>query len=83
MIALAHLPLGVALGALYFQTMWCGIGMLAGTTPMKAVFVPMALRFVSLAAVLSSICLEGALPLLMTTAGIMAGRFMVIWRVSP
>jgi hypothetical protein len=81
MIALIHLPVGVALGVLYFHTMWRSVDMLAGAAPLKTTFVAMALRFALLAAVLSLIGQEGALPLLLTAAGIMAGRFLVMRRV--
>jgi hypothetical protein len=82
MIALIHLPLGVALGMLYFHTIWRGVGSLGGATPLKTVFIAMALRFALLAAVLAAIVQEGALPLLMTAAGIMAGRVLAMRRVA-
>ena len=82
MIALIHLPLGVALGVLYFHPLWRSLRLLAGATPLKTVFVAMALRFALLAAALAPIGQEGALPLLTTAAGIMAGRFLVMRRVA-
>ena len=43
MIALVHLPPGVALGVLYFQTRGRGADMLAVTAPLEAAFGAMAL----------------------------------------
>ena len=82
MIAVLHLPLGVALGILYFNSLWRSVGMMTSATTLKASFIAIALRFALLGAVLLPISLEGALPLLLTAAGVMAGRFLVMRRVT-
>lgn len=79
--AVACAGLGVVLGLIYFRGLWWNARMLAGGRPAKRVVALMLGRFVLLAAVLALVAHAGALPLLATALGLLAGRQFVLRRV--
>ena len=73
--------LGVGLGLVYFRGLWWNARMLAGGRSLMQVVALMLGRFVLLAAVLVLVARAGALPLLATASGLLAGRQFVLRRV--
>jgi hypothetical protein len=78
LVSVSHLAAGTGFGLLYFHAMWRSVRFLAGGTALKAAVIAMAARFAILSGVLVLTSLEGAVPLLATALGVMAGRFLVI-----
>ena len=77
----AHLVVGVGLGVAYFRTLLWSTFILARGAPTKTVIATTFGRFAALACVLGLASVEGALPLLATTLGVLMGRLIVVNRV--
>jgi hypothetical protein len=74
----AHLAFGIALGILYFRGLRSNVARL---TDHRGVMTTVALivgRFTLLGGLLTLTSLEGALPLLTTALGVLAGRSIVM-----
>jgi len=81
-----HLAAGLGVGLWHFHTLWWSVRRLAQSIPAQGIPVRGALiailaRFAILLPILALTSLEGALPLLATAAGILAGRMLVLHRV--
>ncbi len=72
------LALGVAAGMLYFASLWWTAQRLATVGLTSRIAALMFCRMALLAFVLFLISRQGAMPLLMTSLGIFAGRFIVL-----
>ncbi|HVJ55353.1 MAG TPA: ATP synthase subunit I [Aliidongia sp.] len=75
-----HVAGGAAAGLLYFGGLWRSARLFAEGGLKAAVGLTIG-RFALLAGVLTLVSLEGALPLLMTALGLLAGRWAVMHRV--
>lgn len=75
----ALLPLGMLVGVVHFATLRRSAGLMAQARTTKALLL-MAARFALTAGVLVLASLEGATPLLVTSAGLMLGRAAVLRR---
>ncbi|CAN5467399.1 hypothetical protein BH10PSE18_BH10PSE18_51970 [soil metagenome] len=73
----AHLLGGIALGALYFRSLWWNTQRFGEGSRVITSIALMVGRFVLLAAVLVCVSFEGAMPLLTTALGIFIARFFV------
>ena len=81
-ILLAHAAGGLLVGALYFHAVWWNVGLLTRRRIPIIGIVAAIGRFLFLAALLWLVATLGAAPLLATTAGIVAGRAMVVRRLG-
>lgn len=77
----AYLAGGIALGALYFRSLWWTARRFGDGSRAIATIALMVGRFALLAGVLVAVSLEGAMPLLTTALGIFIARFLVVRRV--
>lgn len=73
-----HLAAGIGLGLCYFRALWWSVRRRAGGAPALAAIMA---RVAMLVAILALVSREGALPLLATAAGVLAGRFVVMRQV--
>ena len=76
-----HLVGGVALGALYFGSLWWGSRLFERAGRLRTLLAGMAARFVLLGGILTAASFEGAVPLLATVLGVLLARAMVLRRV--
>jgi F1F0 ATPase subunit 2 len=76
----AHLVGGIVLGVLYFRGLWWNARLFAMAGHVSASIGLMIGRIVLLGGLLVLASLEGALPLLVMTLGVLVGRFMVMRR---
>jgi F1F0 ATPase subunit 2 len=76
-----HLAAGIALGALYFRSLWWNVRQYIGGAPVATTIAVTIGRFVLLGGLLTLASREGALPLLMLSVGVMIGRSVVMGRV--
>ena len=75
------LAVGIGLGVLYFRSLWWNTRLFArGGRPTTTIAVMLG-RFALLGAVLALASLEGAMPLLVLTLGILIARCAVMRRV--
>jgi F1F0 ATPase subunit 2 len=79
-LAAVHLAAGLVLGTGYFQTVRWTSNRLADGRGTAAAIASIIGRFVLLGGALTLISLEGAMPLLLTTLGILAARAAVLRR---
>jgi F1F0 ATPase subunit 2 len=77
----AHLAAGIVLGVLYFRSLWWTACRFTGGGRATTTIALMIGRFVLLGGLLALASLEGALPLLVITLGVLIARFMVMRRV--
>jgi F1F0 ATPase subunit 2 len=77
----AHLAAGIALGVLYFRSLWWNVRRYIGGAPVVTTIALTIGRFVLLGGLLTLASLEGARPLLMLSLGVLVGRIVVIGRV--
>ena len=75
-----HLAAGIALGILYFRSLWRNVGRLTGDGGVMTTIASMAGRFVLLGGSLTLASLEGAFPLLAMALGVFTGRSVVMRR---
>jgi F1F0 ATPase subunit 2 len=74
----AHLGAGLALGILYFRSLWWSACRFTSRGSLVPTIALMIGRLVLIGGVLTLASLEGALPLLMTTLGVLIARFAVM-----
>ena len=77
----AFLAAGVALGMLYFHSLWWNARRIVGGDRAVLTIVLTIGRFVVLGGVLTLASLQGAAPLLMISVGLFIGRYAVMRRV--
>jgi F1F0 ATPase subunit 2 len=77
----AHLAAGIALGILYFRSLWWNVRRFADGDSLFTTIALIIGRFVLLGVLLTSVSLEGALPLLMLALGVLVARSVVMRRV--
>ena len=77
----AHLAAGIALGVVYFCSLWWNARRFAAGGRAITAVALMIGRFVLLGGLLTLASLEGALPLLMMALGVLIARPVVIRRV--
>jgi F1F0 ATPase subunit 2 len=74
----AHLAAGIALGLLHFRTLWWSTRRLAQGGRAGTTVAMMIARFVLLTGLLALASLEGALPLLTMSLGVVGARSLVM-----
>lgn len=79
-LAAAHLAAGLLMGGAYFQSVRWTSGRRAAGRGTAAAIAAIIGRFVLLGGALTLISLEGAMPLLLTTLGILAARAAALRR---
>ena len=77
----AHLSVGIALGILYSRGLWWTARRFIGGERATMTIALMIGRFVLLGGLLTLASLEGALPLLVMTLGLLVARSAVVRRV--
>lgn len=77
----AYLTAGMALGVLYFSSLWWTVRMFAGGGGALSMIASTIARFVLLGGVLALASQDGAMPLLLMAVAIPAGRFVVARRL--
>jgi len=77
----AHLAAGIALGVLYFRSLWWNVCRYIGGAHVVTAIALTIGRFIFVGGLLTLASLEGALPLLMTSLGVLVGRSVVMGRV--
>ena len=77
----AFLALGCGLGVLYFGSLWWSADLFGRPGRMGATIAVIAIRFALLGGILTLVSRGGAMPLLMTALGVLAGRALVMRRV--
>lgn len=78
----AHVAVGFALGLIYFRGVWWHARLFAEGTWTAAKIMLVLGRFLLLTSVLALTSLEGALPLLLTSLGVLIARPIVMRRIS-
>lgn len=80
-----HLGGGIALGTLYFGSLWWNAELFAQAGRVRTFVATMAARFALLGGVLTAVSFEGAAPLLVTALGVLVARMAVLrWaRLAP
>ena len=78
MIPMSFLALGVAVGMLYFASLWWTAQVLARSGISFGVAALILVRMAALTLLLYLTSRSGALPLLMTALGVLTGRFAVL-----
>jgi F1F0 ATPase subunit 2 len=73
-----YLAVGIALGILYFRGLWWNVAWLTDDRRVMATIASIFGRFALLAGLLTLASLQGALPLLSTALGVLAGRSIVM-----
>lgn len=76
-----HMGAGILLGILYFRGLWWSVRRLSHSGSLVATIALMMGRFVLLGGLMTLASLEGALPLLVLTLGVVAARAVVMRRV--
>lgn len=76
-----HVTGGLAVGALYFMTLWWNAALFGAAGRVRTLIASIAARFVLLGGVLTAVSFEGAMPLLATATGILIARTIVLRRV--
>jgi F1F0 ATPase subunit 2 len=82
----AHLAAGIVLGVLYFRSLWWTARQFAEGGRAATTIALMLGRFALLAGLLTLASLEGALPLLVMTLGVLIARSAVVdraWELAP
>jgi F1F0 ATPase subunit 2 len=74
----AHLAAGIALGTLYFGSLWWSARRFGGAGRATTTIVLMVGRFALLGGLLTLASLEGALPLLVVALGVLIARSVVM-----
>jgi F1F0 ATPase subunit 2 len=74
----AHLAAGIALGMPYFRSLWWNVRRYASGAPVVTTIALTIGRFVLLGGLLTLASLEGGLPLLMLSLGLLVGRSVVM-----
>jgi F1F0 ATPase subunit 2 len=74
----AHLTVGIALGVLYFRSLWWNICRFTGGGRVTTAIALMIGRFALLASLLILASLEGALPLVVMALGVLIARSVVM-----
>jgi F1F0 ATPase subunit 2 len=77
----AHLTAGIVLGVLYFRGLWWSARRFTGGGRAATTIALMLGRFALLGGLLTLASLEGALPLLVMTLGVLIARSAVVRRV--
>jgi F1F0 ATPase subunit 2 len=77
----AHFATGIVLGVLYFRSLWWNTRRFTEGGSVVAAIALMIGRFALLAGLLTLASLEGALPLLVMTLGVLIARSVVMRRV--
>ena len=75
-----HLVGGVAVGGLYFGSLWWHAQLFEGAGRVRMLLAGMAVRFAVLGGVLTAASFEGAMPLLVTALGVLVARALVLRR---
>jgi F1F0 ATPase subunit 2 len=78
----AHLAAGMLLGVLYFRSLWWNIRRFIGGGRVTTTIALMVGRFILLGGPLVFASLEGALPLLMLTLGVLIARSSIMRAVG-
>jgi F1F0 ATPase subunit 2 len=78
----AHLAAGIALGILYFRSLWWNASRFTGGGRATTTITLMIGRFALLGGLLTLASLEGAPPLLMMALGILIARSAVMRRIG-
>ena len=78
MIPMSFLALGVAVGMLYFASLWWTAQVLARSGLSFGAAALIIVRMAALTLLLYLTSRSGALPLLMTALGVLTGRFAVL-----
>jgi F1F0 ATPase subunit 2 len=81
LILALHVTGGIAVGALYFTSLWWNAAQFGGAGRVRTLIASIAARFVLLGTVLTAVSFEGALPLLATAGGILIARAIVLRRL--
>lgn len=81
LILALHLASGAAIGALYFGSLWWNTRLFERAGRLRTLLASMAARFTLLGGVLVAVSLEGAMPLLATTLGVLLARAAVLRRM--
>jgi F1F0 ATPase subunit 2 len=76
----AHLGAGMALGVLYFRSLWDNVDRLTHGGRLLPTIVMAIGRFAILGGLMTLVSLEGAQPLLMLSLGVLVGRSVVMRR---
>jgi F1F0 ATPase subunit 2 len=76
----AHLAAGIGLGVLYFRGLWWNVRLFAMADHLPASIALMVGRIALLGGLLALASLEGALPLLAMTLGVLVARALVMRR---
>jgi F1F0 ATPase subunit 2 len=76
-----HFAAGIALGILYFRSLWWNVRRFADGGSLLTTIALMIGRFVLLGALMTLASLEGALPLLILALGVLVARSAVSRRV--
>ena len=76
-----HLATGFGLGLLYFRGVWWNARLFASGSPVTTAIALGLGRFIILGGLLALAALEGALPLLATSLGVVIARPLVMRRV--
>ena len=77
-----HLVGGVAVGGLYFGSLWWHARLFDGAGRIRMLLTGMAVRFAVLGGVLTAASFEGAMPLLVTALGVLVARALVLRRAG-
>jgi F1F0 ATPase subunit 2 len=78
----AYLAAGIALGVLYFRSLWWNVRRYISGAPVVTTIALTIGRFALLGGLLTLASWEGALPLLMLSLGVMVGRSVVMGRLG-
>lgn len=76
-----HLVGGIAVGSLYFGSLWWNAQLFDRAGRVRMLLAGMAVRFTVLGGVLTAASFEGAMPLLTTALGVLVARALVVRRV--
>lgn len=79
-LLLLHLAGGIVAGTLYFASLWWNAGLFGQGGRVRVLIAAVAVRFLLLGLVLTAASFEGAMPLLVTAAGVLVARAVVIRR---
>lgn len=69
---------GIAVGTLYFTSLWWNAGLFGRAGRVRTLIASMAARFILLGGVLTAASFEGAMPLLATAGGVLLARAAVL-----
>lgn len=77
-LLLLHLAAGIVTGTLYFASLWWNARLFGQAGRVRILIAAMAARFLLLGVVFTEASLEGAMPLLVTAAGVFIARAIVM-----